>query len=181
MTILTIRIEPWPPVRGRKRIMVDGVHWGTAEMHGHGGQGISYTFEQKGEIGTIIRPSSRLGDRASPIRVYSDKIAEHMRRGGEPPIKPLEERMLDAVRDMIAKGLLRHPDVVLREHNEAEARWQAKREREKAETRKRDLDTARGIIDAAAVDYDGPDRLVVIVDRLAQAIADAFARERERP
>ena len=41
--IQDIRIEPWPPSRGRRRILVDGVEWGSIHMEAHGCHGPSIT------------------------------------------------------------------------------------------------------------------------------------------
>jgi hypothetical protein len=55
-----IRIEPWPgtDVRGRKRILVDGVKWGSIHMEGHGVHGPSYHFVQDG-AGRLYRREAR--------------------------------------------------------------------------------------------------------------------------
>lgn len=173
-----VRIEPWPgdgayPVRGRKKIMVDGVQWGTIHMESHGSGGVSYWFEQKGYQGAIQDPAKmakHLRNSAIEVRVNNSRRA---RWGDDAPVMPTETRLLDQVNALIASNQLRHPEVVEREVAERKMRYQERCTAEEAEQRASDLAAAHALIEAHAPGLN--DR-----DPLANAIADALAKTRDR-
>lgn len=127
-------------VRGRKVIMVDGEYWGNIDSQSVGPAGNYYYFQQAGSGGSIHRAvSSGLKGRTAretQARVYGDKIAERRRRGDEPPLEPLDNRIMKEVRALIAEGLLRHPDVVKEEQAKHAAEWAARQKANEEEKRK---------------------------------------------
>jgi hypothetical protein len=101
-----IRIEPWPPTRGRKSIIVDGAKWGSVHMDTHGVHGPTYSFIQDGIPGYLQEPSAS-GHFSHVIGVRA--TSRKYRPKDEPPIESL---ILDKVRELIAAGRLRDPAVV---------------------------------------------------------------------
>lgn len=114
---LVVQVRPLPGERGRKAIYVDdGVKgfamWGSTHMHQHGGRGTSFTFRQLGNGETIQEPyagSTRRPGRMHDFKVYGDKMARRALPTGAPTPAPVEERLLEAARDLIARKLLRDP------------------------------------------------------------------------
>lgn len=101
-------------------ILVDGVQWGQTRVEFRGRNGTVTKFEQL--HGDII--SSKEGEEAlkdfrgyHDVKVWSDKIEL---RGVKTPSKPLDERVIDKIKELIEKGKLRHPDVVRAENEKAE-------------------------------------------------------------
>lgn len=172
--IKDIRIEPYPPERGRKAILIDGVRWGTIRMSQHGSRGSSFWFEQEGgqQIGRLV-PSPLKGkpERFAEVRVYGDKMQSRISRLSDPTPKPVADRLLDAVKKLIAEGLLKDPAIVKEERDVAKARFQAGR----AESEAADLEERRKrareilLIHAGAVRNN---------DNLIEALADEFKRQR---
>jgi hypothetical protein len=137
-----IRIEPFPPERGRKRIIVDGVHWGTIEMSSHGRQGAKYSFRQEPFFGAAVywpaeptKPGQRWASKPHVIAVWGDKVAKRdADYAKKPPPPPLDERLLTTAREIVERKLLRHPDEIRRER---EARIASVRGRDEADERER--------------------------------------------
>jgi hypothetical protein len=112
-----IRIEPWPGIRGRKRILVDGVEWGSIHMESHGCHGPTYHFVQMGSNGGYLSEPSASGRSHHDISVQA--TGKRRRQADEPPINQL---LLYKIRELIEAGKLRDPAVVKGEQKrEAEA------------------------------------------------------------
>jgi hypothetical protein len=174
-----IRIEKYPPHRGRKRVMVDGVHWGTIEMSSHGTHGPCYGFRQEPFHGAAVywpaepmKPGERIRPSPRPVEVWGDKTASRRATyAKQPPPAPIDERLLATAREIVEAKLLRHPDEIKRER---EARIVRARAREEADARERQdtlLARAHKLIAEHAPGLN--DR-----DALAAAIADALDHAR---
>lgn len=131
---MNIEIAPYPPERGRKQIMVDGVAWGTLHMRNHGGRGNSYTFRQVGGENIMEPVPGSRHDRMKEVTVYGDKMAKWDTQG---ELKPVDERLLDKARDLIKANRLRHPDVVRAEQQENAKALRELRERQDADEQAR--------------------------------------------
>lgn len=120
----TITFAKWPNEygqRGRKKIFVNDVHWGTINMASHGMHGVSYTFVQEGQTGNICDPKDldfHKQPRAVEVR---QRTKRRLRRDGE-PLLPAETVLEAKVRELIKRGLLRHPNIVKHERDEARKR-----------------------------------------------------------
>jgi hypothetical protein len=75
---MKIDIETWPGVdawgsaiRGRKKVLVDGVHWGAFTLSMHGCHGGKYTLEGVDDR-EVVRPTERGG---RSYEVWSDSKA----------------------------------------------------------------------------------------------------------
>jgi hypothetical protein len=102
---------------GRKKIMVDGVQWGSITMERCGRNGSKYTFE-----GIRIPFSNRRqdSDRTSPVVIWSDKVAQRQAPTGV-KVAPLDVRLWATACDLIKKKLLISPaemEAKRREENE---------------------------------------------------------------
>ena len=94
-----IRIERSPNAEYRL-IMVDGVQWGTIGVTRYG-RVTRYYFHQTGKghgHGNNIRRDG------AAVFIVNNRQEE----------RPLDERLAEEVGKLIAEGLLRHPDIVLR-------------------------------------------------------------------
>jgi hypothetical protein len=146
-----VSLEPLP-IRGNKAIMVDGLRWGTIHMETHGCWGSSYWFNQTGIQGQQITS----GDR--PVKVYGDK-GERRRLGTYDAVAPVAERLHAKATELIASGLLRHPDSVKAEQAERAARWRAS----EAERDCKATDRLRAKAREALGDGIGENELTIIV------------------
>lgn len=118
--------------RGDRDIFVDGVLWGFVDMHcGGGGQGSTYSFRDTGYT-TMEKKVRSLAKRKT------------WRNDGDE--RPTEQRLLDAVRELVESGELRHPDELKREHAEASAKLEAHREKWRKQQRARDVKTATELV-----------------------------------
>jgi hypothetical protein len=168
-----VTIEPWPGEgqwvwRGRKKILVDGEQWGTIYMEGHGCHGVGYWFEQVGVHGRISE-SGKQG-RHSWIEVRSIKPS---RWSGEQPPAPIEQRLRDQARDLVARQMLKDPAAIERERAAAAERRRSRGEQEAKQQQAADLAAAHALIAEHAPGLN--DR-----EPLANAIAGALATARER-
>jgi len=103
--------------RGERAIMVDGVRWGRTRVTWHGMHGNSVTFqESSGEI---------TDDNGRAITVRSKKRTWREDVDGA-PVVTTEDRTLEKVRELIATGKLRHPDIVRAERAKAAAEYSAR-------------------------------------------------------
>ena len=175
-----IKLVPWPGEngwpRGRKRILVDGVIWGSIHMEAHGVHGVSYWFKQEGGSGPLQQHSDIYG-KTKDITVRSGN-ARKRRIWNQPQLAPIEQRLIEKVRELVANGTLLHPDEVEREQAAAAARYMRKREAEETEQVERDLERARKLI-ADWRPEEGPTAHDYAM--LAQAIAETFAKIRSEP
>lgn len=176
----SIRIEPFPPFRGRKMILVDGEQWGSINMEQRGRHGVSYWFEQKSKWhhGAITDPDLpkrwQGSNRLHPtIKVDGDRIAERRRRG-EAQIKPVEVRLLDKAVELVNRGLLKHPADVEREGDASRLAFRKQLAEEDAAKDAAYLAKAHDLIAEHAPGLN--DR-----DALASAIAAELKAERGRP
>jgi hypothetical protein len=115
----TVTIERAPPIeragrvpyyeKGRKIIKVAGEPYGFINQHQHGGRGNSYTFQQAGGQ-TVTRQISAQtkfhNARFTDVTVYGDKAANRMRRGDEPALQPIAERLHAKAVELIESGQL---------------------------------------------------------------------------
>lgn len=124
-----IELTPRPGFPGHKMIMVDGLMWGRVHCNHHGSMGTSYNFSPA-DGGLIYRDSLSSWNR-TPVQVDGDKLARRRANNGEVPA-PLAERLMVAVRKLIADGKLRHPEVIGAEKREAAAKARAEEEERKA-------------------------------------------------
>jgi len=177
-----ITIEPWPPVLGRKRIMVDRVQWGTIFMESHGPRGNHYWFSQQGTGGAILDRDRerRPGDRRT-VKVESYDLAG--RPGTRERDKELSDRLHAMAGSLIERGLLVHPDVIVGQKADRERALAEREAAERAERRKSDFKKAFSTIRAHTVpdSVDSSQRAVILdCDKLAYAIADLIENARSR-
>lgn len=169
---MQITLEKYPPERGRKKIMVDGVQWGTVEMVGHGCHGPSYHFIQEGDTYWLSRITEGGYDQKVSVRGPRKHDLWKMETG-RMPAETLEDRLLKTINELIAEGLLKHPEV----YKASLAKWQAEVQERIAkadqEKRERDLQAAEDIL-AKIVPH-----LVEHVT-LKEAIADAIEAGRSQ-
>lgn len=135
--------------RGAKAILVDGELWGFAVMVPIGRRGVKYHFMQArsvtddNPVGCYLayegerRWKGSNSSRFYEYTVYSDKIAERQRRGDEPPIGTLDERMTATVRKMLDAGHFMHPDAVAEKTRKANEKYRAARAEAEAEREKK--------------------------------------------
>jgi len=108
---MAIRIEPWPPERGRKRILVNGVKWGSVHMGSRGVHGVTYHFRQDPEGSGYVRAKNTRFDVLHAVRVEPERYRDEN-------APTLEEVLLKTVRDLIDEGRLRDPAVLRAEQQE---------------------------------------------------------------
>jgi hypothetical protein len=108
---MDIRIEPWPPERGRKRILVDGVKWGSVHMESHGVRGAVYHFRQNPEGSGYVRAKNTRFDVLHAVRLEPKRY-----RDAEAPTP--KGVLLKTVRELIEEGRLRDPAVLRAEQQE---------------------------------------------------------------
>jgi hypothetical protein len=129
-----IRIEPWPPTRGRKSILVDGAKWGSVHMETHGVHGPTYNFVQDGAPGYIMEPGAN-----GRFHVISVRATNKRRRPGDEP--PIEQLVFNKVHQLVAEGRLRDPVAAKADTDrrlaEAEAVRQRVAEKEQSEFEER--------------------------------------------
>jgi hypothetical protein len=115
---MDIRIEPWPPERGRKRILVNGVKWGSVQMESHGARGSTYHFRRDPEGSGYVPAKNTRFDVPHAVRFepkrYRDELAP-----------ALEEVLLKTVRELIEEGRLRDPAVLTAAQQERTAMREA--------------------------------------------------------
>ena len=169
-----VTIEPWPPVLGRKRIMVDRVQWGTIFMESHGPRGNHYWFSQQGQGGAIMDPNNkRLPGSRPTVKVESYDLAG--RPGTRERDKELSDRLHAMAGSLIERGLLVHPDVILGTKEAHRKHIQARADAERAERRERDLAKVRPLI-AGTRTRLGIDEADVLANEIADLIEDARSR-----
>lgn len=134
--------------RDIKIVKVDDVAWARTLTFHHGMHGKSYNFEQI-HGGTIER-ATKAGGKERDVTVRSAK-SRSWPRGNESDERSTEQRIIDTARELIAQGLLVHPDIAKK--NEETARQLYIERCEKAEKdkdeafRKKAIET-NGSIDA---------------------------------
>ena len=106
--------------RGERIILVDGARWGRTSVTTHGRHGMRYRFLQDGRS-EVIEERANNSTYKVPATVWGDKVARRHAYGNNKPVAPVEERIIEKVREMIETGLLRDP-VVVRGDIEEEAR-----------------------------------------------------------
>lgn len=103
-----------------RHVLVDGVAWAVLERHEHGPRGQSYTFRQVG--GQTIRHLPTDDDtpahQMTAYTVHSQGRAQEIERFRADdqgrtyaPPAPLQQRLVEMARELMAAGRLRHPDV----------------------------------------------------------------------
>jgi len=170
LDMTNIRIEPFPPNRGRKAILVDGERWGNIHMEQHGCWGSSYWFQQIGYDGAIYEEAGKSRLRQRPIEVRSDGKRSTLDYG---PFLPMEVKLAIKARELVRRGLLRHPNVVTTEKAAAAERFRQHCADEAAKRRESDLTTAHALIEQHAPGLN--DR-----EPLANAIAEALQTARDK-
>lgn len=94
---------------GARAIVVDGERRGTVTMRSIGAHGVVYEFlDAHGH--TVQRPSYIDGNgrqRYEDVKVYGDKVARRGWGSKKPDLRPLNERLLEAVTSMVADGQLK--------------------------------------------------------------------------
>jgi hypothetical protein len=120
-----ITIEGWPDKRrggidrapGRRKILVDGVQWGSILPERHGRRGTIYTFhDSTGK--TIFRD---VGDRSCRVEVRTDgghKTSVVQR------LLDIQAELLSTAQTLVADSLLRSPEVIASEKAARDARVQ---------------------------------------------------------
>jgi hypothetical protein len=111
---MDIRIEPWPPERGRKSILVNGAKWGSVHMESHGVHGATYHFRQDPEGSGYVRAKNTRFDVPHAVRVESKRY-----RDANAPT--LQQVLLETVSRLIKEGRLRDPAVLRAEQQERAA------------------------------------------------------------
>lgn len=123
---MNITIEAWPgkeywggSIRGRKKVLVDGVHWGTFIMTTHGSNGAKYTLYAA--CGQEISANERGGT----LHVWSEKRHSRLNnlRFGT-PVTTIEDRLRDLATQAMEGDKLKHPDVLKGEQGAAAKRYQ---------------------------------------------------------
>jgi len=105
--------------RGERAIMVDGIRWGRTRVTWHGMHGNSVTFQDaSNEITDDNGRAITLRSQRKPWRSTAAAVAEGW--------KSTEDRTLEKVRELIAAGKLRHPDIVKAERVKAAAEYSAR-------------------------------------------------------
>jgi hypothetical protein len=173
-----VRIEPFPPARGRKLVLVGDVPFATIYMQGIGGSGNYFWFEQAGGHGQIEIDAGytrRDGTRAKvAFKVYGNKSAERHRKLTDPPLAPIADRLLAAARELIRDGLLvSETDYKTRQATELKA-WRAECATEEKKKEAALAARARRAIDAASKETEGDAMPDVVRDRLITEIVDAM-------
>jgi hypothetical protein len=170
-TIGAVSIVPWPPVHGRKRIMVDGVQWGTIFMESHGPRGNHYWFSQQGKGGAILDgDSDRSPGSRRTVKVESFNVDG--RPGTTERAASLHDRLLAKVRSLIERGWLVHPDVIAKQQDDARKRMQAREDAERTERRERDLAKLRPLIE----NYLTGSKALALACAIADLIEEARSR-----
>jgi hypothetical protein len=133
---MDIRIEPWPPERGRKLILVDGVKWGSVHMESHGAHGVTYHFRQDPEGSGYIRAKNTRFDVPHAVRLQS-------KRYRDADASTLEAALLQTVRELIEEGRMRDP-AILRVEQQERASAMREAEEGRKQNEQRDYEARRG-------------------------------------
>lgn len=161
-------------IRGERDIYVDGEKWGHINVDYHGLWGQKYWFAQHGEAGAIGDPDDR-SHHGDPRTIYVQSGGKRRRWSDADPEldRPIVDRLLDKVKELIERKLLRHPDEVLAEQKKWREKFEHNQRLAKERERKRDIDVALKIIaeHAPCVNDQFP---------LANAIADAIESGRSQ-
>lgn len=129
--------------RGERIIMVNGERWGRTHVKWHGVHGTTTHIQQEGGEILMRNPAD--------IETWKEykwlSVSSGGRRGRhEPNLKPIDELVIDKIRELIAAGRLRHPATIRAESEREMALDRAERaqakEREAAEFRAKALEAA---------------------------------------
>lgn len=169
--------------RGSKKIVVNGVEWGEFHAESHGMHGPSY--HARDLHGPVMVPrNDRFRGRAgretveasfrarSAKKVFYDNIGKPESQRIE--AQSTEDQLREHVRELIAAGHLRHPEI--RDAEVAEAQRKQEESREKFERETKENWEARIDVVLAAHEFREPTRgrAMFNVEKLRKAISDAM-------
>lgn len=153
-----------------KSIVVDGVVWAHTHAFHHGMHGKSYTIQQvHGETIQRQDKTRKRNDGFFTVSVSSFRQRDVRRHNPNDPndktdLRPTEQRIIDTARELIAEGLLRHPDVVKAEQAEANERYRNNRaiaeEAAKREFRAKAREALESIVSGRAIENTDIDAVV---------------------
>jgi hypothetical protein len=123
-TWITIEVKKAIVLNGARDIMIDGIVWGTAFPTSRGMHGYFYTFQDSAKR-AVYQPLDGVQARHShEWKVWSDKRAKRVEKDD----RPIEVRLIQAVRSMIDAGLLKHPTIVNAEITKKREQFRAHQE-----------------------------------------------------
>jgi hypothetical protein len=167
----SVAILPYPPQRGRKRIIVDGEPWGAIHPEFHGCNGVSYWFQQWNQPGAITDQNDK--NRAVTVRAGG----RHRRS-----INPADagELLLAKAIELVERRLLKHPSTVKLEQKAAHKRLQELLAAEAREQHERNIAVARALVkEHLPESQDNCGISTLRHARLVEAIAAALQKARD--
>lgn len=176
--IVNVAIRPRPEERGGRWVEVDERAWATIHMTQHGSGGNKFHFRQiGGEMIMIPLERQTVTRRFRTFEVRGDKMErrymEHDRKPGQPMVvpAPVEERLLEAAKNLIAKGLIIHPDEMEKRREAARAVMRASAARGEAAKDRKFTERARKVMEAAGVArWIGTNRGTLLITGMVEAM-----------